>query len=171
MNSITSTRILGFIGLATIIISFVSPWATIKFEYLSVDYTLFDLSTLIFNPNPVEAGGFKARLIISLFALVGSEAVDAVLAFKIHVTVAFLSLLLAVLSIILDMKRSYASTLACIILSSTLFVYATSRLYENLPSTVTLLGYSYDIGILIYILNSIIYVACILTPVEEGTAE
>jgi hypothetical protein len=161
---------LGFIGLATIVASFIAPWATIKFEYLSVDYTLFDLTTLMFNPNPVEAGGFKARLIISLFALAGSGAVDAVLAFEIHVTATFLSLLLAVVSVILDMKRGYALTLVCITLSSTLFVYAISRLYANLPSAVTLLSYSYDVGLLIYILNSITYAACILTPLKGRLA-
>ncbi|MEM4462275.1 MAG: hypothetical protein QW695_05345 [Candidatus Bathyarchaeia archaeon] len=171
MNSLTTTRILGVIGLAIILVSFIIPWATFRFEYLNVEYTLIDLLTLILNPNPVEVGGFKARLIISIYALANPEAVDAVLAFKMHVTLSFLSLVLGVLSVILDMRRSYASNLVCIILSSTLFVYSILRLYGNTPPTIALMGYSYELGVFVYTANSIIYVACILVPRAEVLAE
>lgn len=171
MNRLTATRVLGVTGLAIIIVSFIIPWATFRFEYLDVEYTLIDLLTLILNPNPVEVGGFKARLIVSLYALANPEAVDAVLAFKMHVTLSFLSLVLGVLSVILDMRRSYALNLVCIALSSTLFVYSMLRLYGNIPPTVALRGYSYEPGIFVYTANSIVYVACILVPRTEVLAE
>ncbi|MEM2739926.1 MAG: hypothetical protein QXQ29_03910 [Candidatus Bathyarchaeia archaeon] len=166
MSYSTLTRILGVVGLATIIASFTLSWVTIRFENLSVEYRLLDLIALMFNPNPAEIGGFKARLIISLFALADPKAVDAVLAFEAHVTLASLSLILGVLSVILDTKRAYAVTLASIILSSTLLLYAVSKLYEHPPPGIALTGYSCDLGIIVYALNSIVYIACILAPVE-----
>ncbi|MCS7113424.1 MAG: hypothetical protein RMJ00_04110 [Nitrososphaerota archaeon] len=169
MSYLTFTRILGFVGLATIIASFTISWAIIRFENLSVEYRLLDLAALMLNPNPAEIGGFKARLILSLFALADPRAVDAVLAFKAHVTLAFLSLIIGVVSVILDMKRIYASTLASIILSSTLFVYAISKLYEYPSPGIALTSYSYDLGIIVYVLNSIVYAVCILAPVEGGS--
>lgn len=160
-----ATQILGIVGLAIIVVSYTMSWATIRFDNLSVEYRLFDLITLMFNPNPTEVGGFEARLIISLFALIDPEAVDAILAFKAHVTLALLSIILGLLSIILDMKRVYASTLVCILLSPTLFIYAVSKLYEYLPPSIGLTSFSYDLGIALYILNSIVYAACILAPI------